>query len=285
MNQKEVRTFLKGAWIGGTMLVPGVSGGSMAMILGIYDELIASVSSFFKDIKRHFIFLSIFSGGAILGMIAFAKPISHLLNKYPMPVMYFFVGAVVGSIPLIYKKSTVREVNFRIIFYTLLGLVTMYLLAQLPTDALKSEMHSGLGSFLLLVGAGFVAAIALILPGISVSYMLLLMGMYDETMRAIGEFYLPFLVPLGLGLLIGVMMTTKILERAMSQHPQPTYLIILGFMVGSTMKVFPGIPAGAEIIICLGTFLAGVFGILLVSTRGRSAVLKKANQLKQKNVK
>lgn len=285
MNQKEIRTFLKGAWIGGTMLVPGVSGGTMAMILGIYDELIKAVSSFFKDVRKHFVFLSIFLAGAVLGMIAFAKPISHLLEAYPRPTMYFFVGAVVGGIPLIYKKSTVREINFRIMFYIFLGLMTMYLLAKLPTDMLKSDMYSGVMRFILMIGAGIISAVALILPGISGSYMLLLLGIYDDTMKAISTFYLPFLIPLGIGVMLGILLTTKMLEKALQIHPQPTYLIILGFMIGSTITVFPGLPAsGWGLGICGFTFLLGLLGVLLLSTRGRAAIVKKASELKQQDL-
>lgn len=84
------------------MLVPGVSGGSMAMILGIYQELISAVSSFRKQKKSNFLFLTVFCISAVFGMLVIATPISNLIDIFPKPTMYFFIGAVTGGIPLIF---------------------------------------------------------------------------------------------------------------------------------------------------------------------------------------
>ena len=98
MNREGITTILKGMWIGGTMTVPGVSGGSMAMIMGIYDRLITSVSSFFKHPKESVTFLALFVGGAGLGMILFARLINTLLTgPADIPVRFFFLGAVAGG--------------------------------------------------------------------------------------------------------------------------------------------------------------------------------------------
>ena len=126
-------------------------------------------------------------------------------------------------------------------------------------------MEPGPVSFLLLALSGFIAAVALILPGISVSYLLLLMGLYSETMRAISTLYFPFLIPLALGLVLGILLTTKLLETAMKKHPQPTYLIILGFILGSIVTIFPGVPTSWDILYCILTLAAGYAAIRLLS--------------------
>lgn len=130
-----------------------------------------------------------------------------------------------------------------------------------PISNLTTNNATNWYTYLLLVVAGFIAAIALVLPGISVSYMLLLMGLYDETMRAASEFYLPFLIPLGFGLVVGILLTTKLLENLMQNYPQPTFLIILGFILGSILELYPGIPQNEEIFICALTLILG-FGII-----------------------
>ena len=84
-------TFGKSLIVGSTMLVPGVSGGSMAMILGIYTKLIHAVSSFMKDKLHNAFFLSVFLAGSLLGIVSFSKPILHLIETYPMPMLYFFM--------------------------------------------------------------------------------------------------------------------------------------------------------------------------------------------------
>ena len=283
MNQKKdsaIVTFLKGLFVGGTMLVPGVSGGSMAMILGVYDRLVTSVSSFLKHKRESFLFLLTFALGGGVGALLFANPLSKLIELFRMPMLYFFIGAVGGSVPMIYKETKVKRFTWRVPVYVLIGVLIVSALSLLPSDAIaNSQMQAGVVSFLWLMVAGFIAAIALVLPGISVSYLLLMMGLYDEMMRAITELYFPFLIPLGLGLALGVILTTKLLERAMERHPQPTYLIILGFMLASVLEIFPGVPSGWDWIICPITLTAGFMAIWYISRlEARSTALSGAPQ-------
>ena len=211
-------TAAKGAVIGGTMLIPGVSGGSMAMMMGIYDKLIMAVSNFRKDVRRHFLFLLWFCIGAGLGMLIIARPLLHLLEVFPFPTQFFFIGAVAGCVPMIYNKARLAGFSWAC--------------AGLYPDrygrsgsARAASVRSGGGELgvwepLLLLVAGVVCAAALVLPGISVSYLLLMLGLYDKTMQAISEFYMPFLIPLAIGLIVGIIAATKMLERAMDRHPQ-----------------------------------------------------------------
>lgn len=266
-EKSNIIVFIKGVIIGGTMLVPGVSGGSMAMILGIYDKLITSVSSFMKHKLQSFKFLFIAAAGGLLGMFLFAGPLMKLIDRYPMPTLYFFMGAVAGGIPMIFGKSKLKKFSIRGLAYICAGCVIVAAVSLIPINSGQASTQMGIQGTLLLVVAGFIAAVALVLPGISVSYLLLVMGLYDETMKAISELYMPYLIPLGVGLLIGVILTTKILEKAMISYPQPTYLMILGFVLGSLTEVFPGIPTGPQILICIITFAAGCAGIMAISRK------------------
>ena len=272
MNQKNeglrgsLLTFCKGMVVGGTMLVPGVSGGSMAMILGVYDRLVSSVSSFFKHKRESFLFLVTFALGGGVGALLFANPLLSLIGLWRRPMLYFFLGAVIGSIPMICREAKIKRFDWRQPLYVVIGILIVSAIGLLPSDmAANSEMQAGVVSFLWLLAAGFIAAVALVLPGISVSYMLLMMGLYDETMRAITELYFPFLIPLGLGLVLGIILTTRILETAMTRHPQGTYLIILGFMLGSVPELFPGLPSGLDWLFCPLMLAAGFVVIWLIS--------------------
>ncbi len=263
----SIFVLLKGLFVGGSMLVPGVSGGSMAMILGIYDKLVAAVSTFFQSVKKNLLFLGLFCIGGGLGMVLFAKPLLRLIERFPMPTLYFFLGAVAGSIPMILKKAEVRQVKPLLFVYPLIGLACIFLLELLPVNLFQVEDGSGAAAYLLLGAAGFLTAIALVLPGISVSYMLLVLGMYDQTMKAISSLYFPYLIPLGVGLLAGTLLTTKLLDKAMTKHPQPTYLIIFGFLLASIADVFPGVPSGWNWLFCLIAFAAGMTGIWFLSRK------------------
>lgn len=248
----------KGMCVGGSMLVPGVSGGSMAMILGIYDRLIDAVSSFFKNVAANLRFLLIFSISAGIGMVLFAKPLLKLIEQYPTVMMYFFMGAVAGSVPMIVKKAEVKKFQISVIVYPVIGILMMYAITLLPKNLLSIGDRSNLISYLPMFLAGIVVAVALVLPGISVSYMLLVLGLYEETMKAISTMDVLFLLPLGFGLVAGIILTTKLLEQAMTKQPGPTYLIILGFIIASCIDVFPGVPAGIHIILAILAFFCGL---------------------------
>ncbi len=264
-----VSVLFRGMCVGGTMLVPGVSGGSMAMILGIYDKLVSSVSSFFKHKKESAVFLALFCAGAAVGMVLFARPLLALIDKFPMPMMYLFIGAVLGGVPLIYKEAGIKKISWSVILYVIIGIAFVMLFELIPATE-SALAGKGLVQVIVMVAAGIFAAVALILPGISISYVLLLMGIYDTVMEAIGTLQIVPLIPMGIGLVLGIILTTKLLETAMTRCPVPTYMIILGFILGSVIQVFPGIPQGLEWLSCVLAFGAGYLIIYLIS-RAESA--------------
>mgnify|MGYP002799607253 FL=1 len=272
LPQKYISTLWKGAVIGGTMLVPGVSGGSMAMILGIYQELISAVSSFRKQKKSNFLFLTVFCISAVFGMLVIATPISNLIDIFPKPTMYFFIGAVTGGIPLIFREAKATAFSWEFPVYILLGGIIVSAISLFPVNMAGMQEGEEIQNFLFLFAAGAIAAVALILPGISVSYLLLLLGLYDKTMQAISGLQFSFLISLLLGGVIGIILTTKLLEKIMTHFPQPTYLIILGFILGSVISIFPGFPSFSELGICTVTFSVGFISIYLISRRQSDAV-------------
>jgi len=266
-NANKLMIIIKGMVIGGTMMVPGVSGGTMAMILGIYNNLISAVNNFFKEKRKSAFFLVLFCLGGLLGMVILSNPVLFFLENYNMPTIYFFLGAIAGGIPLIIKQSKGTLLSIKRFFNIILGVILVLLMTYIPTGVFDSSLEVSLTSCILLMVAGIIAAVALVLPGISVSYLLLIIGLYDETMMAISKLYLPFLIPLGIGLILGVFLTTKSLEKAMSRYPLATYSIILGFILGSLVEVFPGIPTGGELIVSVLALISGSVIILLLSKK------------------
>lgn len=262
MKIKPISTIIKGFCIGATMLVPGVSGGSMAMILGIYQDLIAAVSSFFK--KKNLLFLVLFLIGSLSGMVLCAKPLLTLIEWFEKPVMYFFMGAVAGSVPMIYRKAQVGRPTVSTFVYLILGIALVLSFAFMPST-LFSAPPAGIWGYVIQIVGGVIVSIALVLPGISVSYMLLLMGLYETVMTALGSLQFVSLIPLGIGLVGGILLTTRLLEAAMVRFPKPTYLIILGFVLGSVIQVFPGVPYGWDILWCILTAAAGFAAIYFLS--------------------
>lgn len=265
--KEHLITILKGFVIGGTMLVPGVSGGSMAMILGIYDRLISSVSSFFKNVKRNLLFLVLFVAAALGGILLCAKPLDALTDRYPKMVLFFFIGAIAGGAPMMVRKAQIRKFDWRIPVYPLIGCLMVFLISLIP-EGLFSTSGSGFFHAFMLLIAGLIVAVALILPGISTSHMLLTLGLYSGILkildaRDIGGIL--SLLPLIIGILAGIILCTRLLENLLNHHPTASYLVVFGFLIGSVVDVFPGFPTGWEIPICLLLFAAGFTAIYFLS--------------------
>lgn len=257
-------TILKGLWIGSTMTVPGVSGGTMAIAVNIYDRLISAVSKFFNDPKKNIIFLIKFCIGAGTGFILLSKFISFLLTDpvASLPLRFFFLGAVAGGIPLIFRKTNVKRVTPTVIICPLAGIASVLLIGLLPEGLFTAS--EGVSGFFLQLIAGFIIAVALVLPGISASHMLYMLGMYESIIASISNFDILALIAPGLGLLIGTFLTAKALDKLLSSHVQGTYLVILGFMAGSIPELFPVECFSAPIYILLLCVVCAVVGFFLL---------------------
>lgn len=301
---KQLEVFLKGLWIGGTMTVPGVSGGTMAILLGIYDRLIGAISglvprkssvggkevsecetkaeqgldtgkapegqgklaSYWFVAKKSLFFLIVFLLGAGGGMLVFAKLISGLLEQ-PVAggyLRFFFLGAVAGGIPLILSSAKVKKFSVWLILLPVMGAGLVYGLTFLPEEMFSLDAAAGIGAFLLKLVGGIILAIALVLPGISASQMLYTLGIYEEILVCIGDFQIVPLIPLGIGTVLGIFLTTKMLDTLMTKYPKQTFLIIFGFILGSLPELFPQDVEGNSLLcgvcVAVGFLLAYLIG-------------------------
>lgn len=274
-TKDTIYTSACGAWIGGTMTVPGVSGGSMAMILGIYDRLISSVNGIFSREKRKesIFFLIKFMIGAVLGLFLVSSLISGALERFPEPTRYFFLGAVAGGAPMIFRSAKIKKVSIPVILYPIIGIAAAVLISFIPEGLFEMRNDSFfavLGSIVIQLLGGIVIAIALVLPGISVSQMLLVLGVYETLTGAVRSLDIVTLIsfaPLVIGILGGIFLTTGILEKAMKKHPTASYLIVFGFILGSLPELFPGLPTGWNWIPCILLAVLGFVAILFVSRK------------------
>lgn len=251
--------FLKGAIIGIATLIPGASGGTMAIILGIYDDLVHAVGSFFADWEKNLRFLLTVGLGGIFSLLIFSPILEKALTAYPHEMQFLFMGFIVGGLPVLYRKSiSVGKGSKTDLIFLIIGLILILILTTTePNAIIRSAGSNGLAGMLFLLVAGIIIAVALVLPGLSASYMLLVLGLYSITLHAVNTLSIAFLIPLGCGILIGTLGTAKAVERLLQKYPGRTYMAIIGFVLGSLIPVFPGIPSGAEIITCISGFVAG----------------------------
>lgn len=264
---KYLVNFFKGLAIGVATLVPGVSGGTMAVILGVYDDLIHSISAYFENWKKNSMLLLEIGFGAFSGLLLFSRLLENALTNYPFVMRFLFIGVILGGLPVLYKKSTSGRRSAGDLIFFVLGFVIVLIMSSKPYTATTLAANQGILSVIFLFIAGIIIAVALILPGISASFMLLVLGLYNVTLNAINTRNIAFLIPIGLGVVIGTLGTAKAIEKLLKKYPSRTYMLILGFVLGSLLPVFPGIPKGISIIQSLAALVVGYMLINWISKK------------------
>ena len=264
---QHIKNLLAGIVIGVANTIPGVSGGTMAVVLNMYDKILNAVS--LKKLKDNLAFLICLGLGGIIGILAFSKIIVILLNTYPLILNYIFIGLIIGSLPIIFKhakysneQNTIKSWNF------IFGIVTfsiMVFLSFAEKGNLTNSSLSDMGGMSTAVAiylfiAALVSSVAMLLPGISGSLLLLIFGVYAVIMEAIDNFYMPVLLPVAFGVGIGILAGIKLIRELLNRFPQPIYLSILGLMLGSIFPIWPGFSFSIQGVIAI--LLAIIFGLL-----------------------
>lgn len=273
---------LRGAVIGVANVIPGVSGGTMAVVMNVYDKLIGAVSRFRRDWKKNLLILFPIVLGAGIGILLFSSLIKFLLDRYPMAVNFFFMGLIVGSIPMIFKKATSGKFkpSYMIPFLLCLALMTGLAFLNVSEDANSLTRALTFTNFFQFFFVSILAAFSMILPGISGSMIMLLFGTYNSVIVAISELNIMLLIPVALGCLIGLLGGAKLVDILMTRFPQVTFWAILGLVIGSLFSVFreSGFVWGTQGIIAI-LFL--LIGAILAAFFGSEFLQRKINARKQ----
>lgn len=236
--------YLRGVLMGAADIVPGVSGGTMAFITGIYDTLLASIRAVDLEFARRVLRLDIqgawrhINGGFLLALllgiatsvISLARLLSWILETHPVPLWAFFFGLIFASALVLLKE--VERWRFVPILCLLLGSAIALAIALSPV------VHFKVGYVGVFV-AGFVAICATILPGISGSFVLVLLGMYATVLTAVKTFDVPFLLVLALGAICGLLCFSRLLHWLLLRFHQATMALLTGFLFGSLAVVWP----------------------------------------------
>ena len=273
-NKEKIKEFengkilIKGLVIGSTMTLPGVSGGSMAMVLGIYDRLLKHVSEITKYPKESLTFLLWFAAGAGSGAFLFSRGISWLLTTRAEGILcFFFLGAVSGGIPMILKSASVSRIRGREMICILTGILTALLIALIPQGIFAPGTENTPMHLLFQLAGGFIIAVALVLPGISASQMLYMLGIYESTLKAISSLDILALLPLAVGGILGTYLTARILEQLIKKHREDTFLIILGFMLVSLRSLLPEHLIEENLLAGVGALVLGFVSLYFLSAK------------------
>ncbi|HDJ6177615.1 TPA: DUF368 domain-containing protein [Staphylococcus aureus] len=277
MQQFKWINILKGFAMGTSDLVPGVSGGTIALLLGIYNQFIASISGIFsRRFRPSFTFLIPIIIGMLLAMGSLSNLFNYLLSQHHIPTMFFFGGLIIGIVPYLLKIS-----NYKTSFTTKHYMMVIAGIAILIVITLMNngDKHAGetltlsTGLIIKYFIAGMCASSAMLLPGISGSFMLLVFGVYGTVMLAISEVVklnftgLPILLAVGFGVLAGFIISSKIIQYFLTHHKLMTFALIIGFVVGSLFAVFPGLPT--NIVMWFVSLVVFIIGFIVSLTLGR----------------
>lgn len=240
---KHIKIVFYGLVIGISNVIPGVSGGTMAVVFGIYEKLIAVVSLDIKAIKENFVFIVLLGIGIVSGILGFSNIMNYLLLEHSTLTFYSFLGIILGSFPLIIKKAGIKKIKLSETIAFISTFVLMLLLTFVQPEGAGQIDVSQL-TWLLAIGlfaASSVSTFTMILPGISGSMVLLAIGMYQGVFGyAIGQFVFPHLLIVVTGMLTGLILGAKAVKILMEKYYTQTYAAIIGLLIGSLIPLFPG---------------------------------------------
>ncbi|PYZ94142.1 DUF368 domain-containing protein [Salipaludibacillus keqinensis] len=269
-NVLEWRNIYRGVLMGVSNIIPGVSAGTIALVLGIYDQLIVSISDFFSAKWRQTLGFLVPLGIGIVGaIVAFGGLITWLLTNHEQPTQFFFLGLIIGVIPLLFKQSDMKE-KFTIAHYSVLGVTGILIgfLGFMNPDAAAVVHELTLLNGVWFFVAGWIASMSLLLPGISGALVLILFGVYYTAMSAISTLDFAVISVIGAGVVVGFVVSSKFIKYLLNHFPYMTYAAIIGLLLGSLIIVYPGFSAGpAAIFPSIITFIAGTATAILLGAR------------------
>jgi len=256
----EWKNIYRGLLMGISDLIPGVSGGTIAFILGIYDRFLESLSKFFsKEWKQQLPFLVPLGIGIGIALLGFSRVIDFLLTKYEAPTMYFFLGLIIGVIPFIAKQAKVKT-DFTFGHFIVLIIVAILLAFTafiVPDTSVITKLTVGKAIFLFF--AGWLASMAMLLPGISGSFILLLLGAYHTATNALSTLNIPIIIIVGSGVVLGFVVSSKAITYILHHHRVMTFAVILGLIIGSVFVIYPGLPeSGTPLVMSVVAFVTGL---------------------------
>ncbi len=263
-----------GIVLGVSNVIPGVSGGTMAVVFGIYDKLISVITINVKKIFSMWKFWLPLAIGVGIGILGFSTLLVSLFENYPIPTNWFFIGLIAGSLPLIIGRiklscgEDVQSPPLSVVTTMLIALAIMVVMDTLSGEAFSQTVYSELspGLFLFLLMSGALAAIAMIIPGISGSFLMLVIGSYTTIITAVSTLNIPLLLPVAIGIPLGLLGGAKLVRILLEKVPAQTYGAILGLVAGSIVVIYPGIPSGIVLLLSVAT-LAGGFSLAYFSSR------------------
>lgn len=270
--RESILNFFKGLFIGFANVIPGISGGTIAVITGIFDGILDSASKLMRgssdDKKKAMLFLLPILIGVAIGIFLFSNVITFLMKNYEEQTFLFFMGLIFGTVPFLWRKmnrdSDVKLIHYLFLFLMILMFYAMSFLNVSKFDPSNVIKHLSLKNASVIFSMGFIAIAAMIIPGISGSFLLLLFGFYPTFLSAAKNLNLPILAVFFLGGLFSLIFMVNILNYFIKRFHTLSYALIVGLVIGSTIFIYPQNSPGTEgfvswLCFTIGFILATIF--------------------------
>ena len=249
---KNILLVIKGFIMGIANIIPGVSGGTLALTLGIYEDFIGAISHFFRNIKKHVNFLLPIFVGILLSVITMSNVISTCFDQYPIPTTLFFMGLVIGGIPMLLKRVKNTKEKKQVSSYVI-ALITFSIVMIMAFS--EQIFGSGLGNvsfsnmavfdYVILFFVGLIAAATMVIPGVSGSLVLMLLGYYLPIIGVLKELTkfenlgpnLLVAFVFGVGVLVGIVAISKVIEYLLKKFEAKTFFGVIGFILASIIAI------------------------------------------------
>lgn len=248
----HIKEFLKGILIGIANIIPGVSGGTMAVSMGVYDKLILAITGIRKHFKKSVLTLLPYFLGAVAGIGILSFVVKQALSVYPLQTSGLFIGLITGGLPVIIKKVKGARIGVSniILFLAFFALVVGMAVIN-GSEGTATDITLSISSMIQLFFVGMIAAATMIIPGVSGSLVLMILGFYNLIISNISTFLealiafdmpailhgLGIFIPFGLGILVGIGIIAKIIEWLFVKVPILTYYAILGLIFASPIAI------------------------------------------------
>ena len=275
---------LRGAVIGLANVIPGVSGGTMMVSMGIYDKLIYSINNLFKKFKECFKILLPYLVGMLLAIVIGAFALKAAFKNYPLPTNTLFIGLILGSLPFILKEMKGEKIGWQgVLAFVLLFALVVFLKAIEANNVTKISLN--IGTILLMLLLGAICSAAMVIPGVSGSMILKTLGYYEPIVTGAipsllkgvtgGDWGLVghnigILLPFGLGIVFGIFAIAKLIAFLMKKWKGRTYCAILGMVAASPVVILmdTSIYEGFSVWICVASVAALALGIFCAMKLG-----------------
>lgn len=238
--------FLKGFILGIANIIPGVSGGTLAVSLNIYELILGSINNFFKDIKKNFNIILPILLGVVIAIITTSKVVTYALEHFKAQTIFLFIGLILGGLTLIFNKVK-GKLKISNVVILLIMFAIVLCLNFIPFKVINiSFSNMKVLDYLLILIMGFLASASMIIPGISGSFVLMIFGYYESIMSIISDITnlnhfksnMLVLIPFGIGIVLGVLLMAKLISRLIAKHEKATYFGIIGFVLSSLIVLF-----------------------------------------------